>query len=820
MKTMQTFLQDLRFGFVMLLRKPGFTALAILTLALGIGANTAIFSVINATLFRPLPYPAEKQIVVLQEVKADQQGSEKFGNGASYLNFLDWREQSKSFDSLAIVQADEVTLTGEGEPARIRTAVTSADIFKVLGIQPLLGRAFQVEEELPGSAEGLNSVILSHSFWQQRFDSERKIVGRKIMLDNQPFNVVGVMPAGVFPLQQEPIDCWVTTANGGDAKKKGTMNGSRGYRAYAAVLARMKPNVTVQQAQAEMNSLAQGLREKYPDANAGQNIRVSQLRELIVGKTRPLLWLLLGIVAAVLLIACANVVNLLLARATVRQKEMVIRAALGASRWHIMRHLLTESLLIALAGGVLGLVISLWGVDLLVLMLPAEVPRITGLTPDWRVFLFTIAAAILTGVLCGLLPALSAVSYDLSQAMKDGGRNNTSGLSRNRFRNGLVISEIAIALILLVGAGLLLKSFVRLQSVDPGFKAENILTAKIVLPHERYQKPPATQAFYHTLLERLQQLPGVAQVSIAQSIPLTQNDNGTNLEIVGQPFPQGRTEEARLRFIGLNYFQTIGIPQGAGRDFTDRDDAQAPPVVIINEAFVRKYFQGEDPLGKKLKLGWGGDEAKEIVGVVGNVRHRGLDDQARPEMYVPQAQFATNDMTLMIRTKTAPESMAAVVTAKVKELDPELPVTEIKTLAQYRADSVALPRFNTFILLLFAGLALSLTMIGLYGVIAYSVAQRTNEIGVRMTLGAQPADILTMVLQQGMKLAGAGVLIGLVGAVGITRVMKSWLFEVSTTDPLTFFAVAALLTLVALAASFIPAYKATKVDLLVALRYE
>jgi len=813
---MNSLLQDLRYAFRILGKRPSLTAIAIVTLALGIGANTAIFSVINAALFRALPYPKEEQLVLLREKKIGEE--ERLGNAASFLNFQDWQAQAQSFQSLAIFQTSEATMTGEGEPVRVNLVVASSDIFKVLGIPPMMGRAFKSEEDLPGAAEGLNPVILSYDCWQKRFEADRKFIGRKVTLDNEAFNVVGVMPANIFPLQTEPVDFWITAAYGGDAKKQGTMNGSRGYRAYIATIARLKDNVSVAQAQAEMTALSRDLAEKFPVNNKAYETTVVQVRELLVGKAKPLLFLLLGIVGAVLLIACANVANLLLARATTRQREMAIRAVLGASRWQIMRQLLSESLLLAWIGGGLGLVFSLWGVDLLVAALPADVPRITGLTPDWRVLLFTFAAAMLTGVLCGLAPALNSSRHDLSEAMKDGGRSATP--ARGRLRNVLVVGQVAVALILLVGAGLLLKSFWLLQRVDPGFDYRNVLTAKVVLSSDRYKDAAHAQTFYNSLLTNVKALPGVAQASIAQSIPLTGNDNGTGFDILSRPAPKGQESEARLRFIGLNYFATISVPKLNGRDFTERDDAGAPPVMMINEAFARQYFKGENPIGQKLALGWGGDAPKEIIGVVGNVRHRGLDDQPRPEMYVPQAQFNTLDMTLLVKANTKPEALTQMITAEVRKLDPSLPITDIKTLDQYRSDTVAMPRFSLLVLSLFAGLALALTVIGLYGVISYSVTQRTSEIGVRMALGAQPLDILRMILQQGMGLVFIGVGLGLAGAWAVTRVMGSLLYEVSTSDPMTFFSVAMLLTLVAVLASFLPAYRATKVDPVIALRYE
>ena len=815
---MNNLLQDIRIAFRMLMKKPTFAAIAIATLALGIGANTAIFSVINAALFRPLPFPNEERLVVLQENKTQMTKDDSTG-GVSYLNFLDWQANNQLFESMAVVNLYEETLTGEGEPARVGVAHTSSDICKVLGINPLMGRCFKPEEDIAGNSEGLYAVMLGYDCWQKRFEGDRKIVGRNVKIDNHEALVIGVMPAGIFPLQKEPVEFWQTVANGGDAKQQGTMNGSRGFRAYPAALARLKPNVSLAQAQAEMNSIARGLTEKYPENNTGRSLNLTQLRELLIGKARPYLYLLLGIVGAVLLIACANVANLLLARATVRHREIAIRSVLGASRWQIVRQLITESLLLGFAGGVLGVILSLWGIDLLLAFLPENLPRITGLTPDWRVLLFAMATAIFTGVLCGLAPALTASRSDLSEAMKDGGRSSTAG--RGNLRHALIVGEIAVALVLLVGAGLLMKSFWRLQQEEIGFDFRNVLTAKVVLPSERYQGEGKSYNFYFALMERVKNLPGVSHVSMAQSIPLTSNDNGTDLEVVGRPVPKGQHTEARLRFIGLDYFETIGIPKLEGRDFTAFDKADSLPVVIINEAFAKQYFKDENPLGKRLKLGWGGDAEKEIIGVFGNVKHRGLDDQARSEMYVPVAQFGTQDMTLLVRTSTAhPEALTSAITAKVREIDPELPVTDIKTLDQYRSDSVAVPRFNTFLLSLFAVLALTLTAIGLYGVISYSVTQRTNEIGIRMALGAGTADILKMILQQGMKLVIMGLGIGLVLALAVTRMMGSLLHNVSVYDPFTFAVVALILFGITLFACFIPALRATKTDPLVSLKYE
>ncbi len=811
---------DLRYGVRMLLKKPGFTAVAVITLALGIGANTAIFSVVNAVLLRPLPYPHENQLVVMQQTRLDKQNDDP---GVSYLNFLDWQAQSKLFESLAIVATDDTTLTGEGEPVRIHGAVVSADFFKTLGVAPQLGRAFNSADDLAGAGSGYNSVMLSDRTWRVRFGADPKIIGREIRLGGQAFTVVGITPPGIIPLQTEPIEYWATVAVNGDAARPGTANASRGYRAYAGVLARMKPGVRVEQARAEAEAVAQGLQEKYRAANGKTGISVKPLRELFVGDVRPKLWLLLGIVGMVLLIACANIANLLLARATERRREMAIRSALGARPRHLVQQLLGESLLLSLLGSLAGLLLSMWLMDALRALLPADIPRITGLDPDWRVLLFTLGAAILTGGVCGVTPAITVTKIDLTEAIKEGARG-TQGTGGALLRRLLVTGQVAAALVLLVGAGLLVKSLIRLQQINPGFETGNILTMQMALSGERYfgqpTRPERINAFLNDLTGRVKTLPGVHDVSFAQCVPLTSVDNNTTFDFVGRPAPAGQQPTAQLRFIGLNYFQTLRIRSLSGRDFNERDVPQSPPVLIVNEAFAREYFRGEDPIGKRLRLGWGGDDPKEIVGVVADVRHRGPSDSARPEMYVPQAQFANTGITLLVRSDLAPDTLIAPIKKEIYALDPELPVTHVRSLDEYRADSIALPRFTASLLSLFAGLALLLTAVGLYGVISYSVAQRTNEIGIRLALGAQPGDILRLVVGQGMRLVGVGVAAGLAGSLALTRLLQNWLYNVSATDPWTFAAIASLLALVGLAACYLPARRAAKVDPMVALRRE
>jgi putative ABC transport system permease protein len=813
---METLLKDLRYGMRMLMKRPSFTAVAIIALALGIGANTAIFSVVNAVLLQPLPFSDPDHLMMLYQTHK-QRGT---SNGSvSYPDFVDWADQNQVFEQMAAYHDGNIILTGGDEPARLYSAVVSANLFSLLGANPILGRTFLPGEDKPG--DGGRVVVLSQGLWQKRFNSDPNILGRPLTLDGQSYTVVGVMPAGFqFPIQNNPAELWTTFAV--ESEGAGAMTGQRGAH-YLGVIARLRPGGTEAQAQADMDTIASRLEEQYPDENSHRGVKVVPALESLVGDIRPALLILLGAVGCVLLIACANVANLLLARATTRHKEMAIRAALGASRLRVMRQLLTESVMLALAGGALGLLVALWGADLLVVLSGDDIPRATHIGLDGRVLLFTLAVSVFTGMIFGLVPAIQASRPDLSESLKEGGRSSTEGARRNLIRSVLVVFEVATAIVLLVGAGLLIESLRRLQNVNPGFNPKNVLTLSLGLPDVKYTTEKQI-AFYRELVERIRAVPGVAGASAVLPLPLSDSRIRTTFETEGRPMAQGDLPAAELRIVCPDYFRAMGIPFVKGRDFTARDDNKASGVVIVNSSFAEKFFPGEDPIGKRIQPGISTDDndevMREIVGVVGNVRHLKLNAEQDPEFYVPHAQIPFDSMTLVVKSEGGPRGLADAIQNEVKALDKDLPIFNVKMLDDYVSASVAQPRFNTLLLAIFAGLALVLTAVGLYGVMSYSVAQRTHEIGIRMALGAQSSDVLKLVVGQGMILTLIGVTVGLSAAFALTRLMSSLLYGVSATDPATFATVALVLASVALLACYVPARKATKVDPMIALRYE
>jgi putative ABC transport system permease protein len=813
---METFWQDVRYGLRMLLKAPSFSIVATIALALGIGANTAIFSVVNAVLLRPLPFPNSEQLMMVWEndkTRGQQRGS------ASYPNFADWRDQNHVFEHMASFHNSDFILTGRGESSRLQGAVVNADLFPLLGVAPMIGRAFLPDEDKPGETGRV--VVLSQELFQKRFNSDAGVLNQSMVLDGKNYTIVGVMPqAFQFPIQNEPVELWTTVAI--DREGKEPITEERGAH-YMNVIARLKPGVSREQAQAEMTSISARLEQQYPDKNLHKGIGIEPALEALVGNVRPALLILLGAVACVLLIACANVANLLLARAMTRHKEMAIRSALGASRLRVVRQLLTESVLLSLAGGALGLVLAVWWSDLLVALGKAEIPRALQVGLDWRVLAFTLLVSVLTGVIFGLAPALYSSKTELTETLKEGGRGSGEGARRNRVRGVLLVTELAIAVVLLVGAGLLIQSLWRLQQVNPGFNSQNVLTFTVGIPDVKY--PTAKQAqFYKELGARLESLPGVKSASTIIPLPLSGDLFRISFETEGRPLPKGDLPSADFFAISNDYFKTMGIPLLKGRVFTERDDKQAPAVVIVNQAFARKFFPDEDPIGKHIKPGIATDETepvmREIVGVVADIKNRNLSSDWRPGYYVPQTQIPFNQMTVLLKTDTDPHGLITAAQREVTSMDSELPIYNVKTMQDYLAASVAAPRFNTTLLGIFALVALVLTIVGLYGVMSYSVAQRTNEIGIRMALGAQTRDVLRLIVSQGFKLVLLGLAIGLVGALALMRVLASLLFGVTTKDPLTFATVAVVLAFVALLACYIPARRATKVDPVVSLRYE
>ena len=814
---MGMFVQDVKYGMRMLLKSPGVSIVATIALALGIGANTAIFSVVNAVLLRPLPFPNSEALMSLFE--KDQTRGVVRGS-YSYPNFFDLRDQNHVFEHVAAYHDSDFIMTGRGEPVRISGGVVTANLFSVLQTAPVLGRTFLPNEDKPAPTGRV--VVLSQRLFASRFNSDPSVLNQQITLDGKQYTIVGVMPHGFeFPVQNEPLDLWTTIAD--DAAGDSPVTGQRGAH-FLRLIGRLKPGVTESQAQAEADTIAARLEQQYPDTNTHKGIRVESALKALVGDIRPALLILLGAVACVLLIACANVANLLLARAMTRHKEMAVRSALGASRLRIVRQLLTESVLLSLAGGVLGLALAVWWSDLLIALGKNDIPRAIQVGLDWRVLGFTLGVSILTGLVFGLVPALHLSKTQLTESLKEG-RGAGAGARKNRIRGVLVVAELAIAVVLLVGAGLLIQSLWRLQHVNPGLQPENILTFNLSLPDVRYPSEKQVR-FYRDLIARMRSLPGVQSASAVMPLPLSGDRFGISFQIEGRPVAPKDEPSADMFIAETNYFRTMGIPIIKGRDFEDRDQHNSTPVVIITEQFARQYFPGEDPVGKRVHPGistWDGDEGstmREIIGIAGDIRNRALNTEPKPAYYMPQSQLPFTQLIAVVKSTNDPRALTSSVTREVRAIDPELPVFSVKTMEEYISSSVAAPRFNTTLLSIFAAVALVLTIIGLYGVMSYSVAQRTNEIGIRMALGAQTRDVLGLIVKDGMKLVLLGLVLGISGALALTRLLSTLLFGVTTRDPVTFVAIAALLSFVAILACYIPAWRATRVDPLEALRCE
>jgi putative ABC transport system permease protein len=814
---MNTIWQDLRYGARMLWKTPGFTLIAVITLALGIGANTAIFSVVNAVLLNPLPYTEPERLTLVWTTL------EKIGlkqNWVSEPEVLDFREQSKLFESFSVVNAGSASLTGGGEPEQLNGAQISTNLFSQLGVKMQIGRDFDPSEEKPGATR---VAILSHGLWQRRFGGERSVIGNSVNVNGRATTIVGVLPPHFALLLPEEahvpanLDLWLPYAVDYAKQER--------YSHGMTVIGRLKHGVTITQAQSEMNAIAARLDATYYQ-NIGFAVKVVSLHGDIVKSTRPALLMLLGAVGFVLLIACANVANLLLARAAARDKEIAIRAALGAGRHRVVRQLLTESILLSLPGGLCGLLLAGWGVDLLLRLSSPDLPRVEEVSINAWVLLFTLSVTFLTGIIFGLVPAFKAAKPDLTKSLKEGSRSVAGGTS-HRFRNAIVVGEVALSLVLLIGAGLVMKSFWHLLKVDPGFDPHHILSLDLVLPGSKYSDDSAIENFYRQLLERVNALPGVESAAAISHLPLSQTYWSGPMTFEGVTGNAERGNRAAFeidqRVITPDYFKVMKTPLLQGRFFTPLDGAGGPRVVIIDETLARRLWPNKNPLGKRMTFGYFPERPKswlEIVGVVKHIRHHRLDADVREQVYYPIAQRQRSNMTLAIRTASAPSDQIGAVRQALRSLDPDQPVYQIRTMEGLVAKALAPVRFTLLLLTIFACLAGVLALVGIYSVMAYMVAQRTHEIGIRMALGAQARDMLLLLIRQGMTLAGIGVALGLIGSLGMQSVMRGLLFEVSATDSATFAVISLLLAGAALLACYVPARKATKVDPIVALREE
>jgi putative ABC transport system permease protein len=805
---MQTLWQDLRYGARILLKSPGFTLIALFMLALGIGANTAIFSVVNSVLLRPLPYPNADRLMTIWEDHRAGNGPER--EWTSPPGFEDWRDQAKSFDHVVAFQNWQPTLTGQGEPERLAGAQVSHDTFSMLGVAPALGRSFRQEEDQRGTE---SVVIISHGLWRKSFGADPSLVGRRILLNGESPVVIGIMPAGFkFPIITD-ADIWRPIQ---PVLGTGCQRGCITIR----VMARLQPDRTEAQARAELNAIAARIEGQFPDTNTKVGVTLVPLQEFLVGPVKTQMMALLVAVAFVLLIACANVANLLLARSAVREKEIAIRASLGASQWRIARQLLSESILLAVIGGVAGLLLSYWLVYLVVSFSPPGTPRIDEVGIDRRALGYTMAIAVLTGLLFGAAPVWQLFKADLNQSLRDSGKGTQGARSGRRALSALVVAETALALMLLVGAGLLIRSFIQLQRVDPGFNPRNVLTAIVTLPQTVYPGRDQIASFYSQLLERVRALPGVQSAAVVSSLPLAGFDSDAGFVIEGRPAPEpNQRPVAWISSASSGYFSTMGMRLIAGREFTERDHENAPKVVMISEAAARRHFPKGDVVGKRIGNGRP-DGWREIVGVTADVKHFGLNQDARVSMFFPDRQQPSRRMFIILRTAADPLSLSPALRGAVAAMDKDLAVSSISPMEEITAQSIGQERFTLLLLGLFSALALLLATAGIYGVMSYAVAQQTHEIGIRVAIGAQNRDVVRMVITQGMVLVLAGVGIGLASALALTRLIRGLLFNVSSTDPVTFAGVSALLALVALIACYLPAKRAAKVDPMVALRCE
>jgi putative ABC transport system permease protein len=812
---MHSLIQDLGYGLRMLWKSPAVTAVAIIALTLGIGATTAIFTVVHAALLRSLSYTDGDRLAIVWENR--RSGTPNPQNTINLGNFFDWKAQNNSFTDMAAFFDLNANLTGDGEPEEVPSQIATPNLFSLLGVNTIKGRTFLPNE---GQDGGPLVVVISYDLWQRRFGGDPNIIGRKITLNNRPNEIIGVLAPdkGWFiqkasMIRQAP-EIWMPWQISNELRER------RGR--FARAVGRLKPGVTFEQAQNDMNVIGARLEQQYPGFDTNWGVTVVPLRTQFTGEIRKPLLILLGAVGFVLLIACANVANLLLARAASRKREIALRAGLGASRWRIARQLLTESVVLSLFGGAFGLLLAIWGTRALLALSPPELIDIRGTTVNWPVLGFTIGLTLVTGIVFGLVPAIEASRFDLSEPLKEGGKSVVGGTRALRMRNIFVVAQVALALVLLVGAGLLIRSLNRLQSVEPGFDPNNLLTMRVTLPPRKYDTDPKVLNFFKQATDQIRALPGVESVAAINTMPFDGPYSGTNLDIEGQPKrPPGQDLSTGVVVTDANYFQTMGIPLKRGRLYTAQEATEMRHVVVVNEAFAAENFPGQDPIGKRVAI-YMKDEPPmtEIIGIVRNNKHKSLDSEVEPMAFWPHPELVYSRMTIVIRTRGDSTAIAAAARNVIRQLDPDQPIGQVATMESLMSKSVARIRFNSTLLAIFSVVALVMAAVGIYGVMSYSVSQRTHEIGVRMALGAQRADVLRLMLKQGVLLAIVGVAVGLAASFGLTRVISTLLFEVAATDKLTFAAVSAGLFAVTLFASYIPAWRATRVDPLVALRYE
>ena len=814
---MPVMLQDFRFALRTLLRSPGFTTTAAVTLALGIGVTSLMFSVVNTVLLRPLPYPDQDRLMLVFSVRTN--AAEANTIRASALDFEDFRARATTFDALAGHVGTGFTFSGSGEPELVIGQMVTPDFFKVLGTQPSLGRTFAADEFALGRE---NAIVLSQRLWKRRFGGSPSVVGSQVTVNGKPFTIVGVMPAG-FEYPGHRYQLWTPLPSARTADMPPINRGSH----YLQVVGRLKPSASIEQAHAEINGIAGALAAQYPDSNENLGARVTPLQDFVVRDVKTPLYVLLGAVGLVVLIACANVTNLLLARATARHREVAIRQALGAGRWRLIRQFLAETAVLYTIGAAGALALASWGTSALVALGPADIPRLADTALDGRVVVATLLLSLVTALVFGLAPAVQGAAADPAEALRAGGPNASAGRARQRFRIALVISEVALSVVLLVGAGLALHSLVRLTAVDHGFDADGQLSFSVVMSPRKYPTAPSLTAFTQRLSDQLAAMPGVEHAGSTTQLPLSGQNIENSFEVEGwMPAQPGDAVVAGMRGVTGNYFPALGARVKAGRVFTAADRVDSQPVAIVNEGFAQRYFGGKDPLGQRVKEG-GADNWRTVVGVIADVRHSGPAEEARPEVSMPYAQLEpgfmstwTRGVYFVVRGKLPASALAASARTQVAELDPDMSLNEVQSMAALASDAVSEPRFRTILLGTFAGLAIALASIGVFGVLSYFVTQRTREIGIRVALGATSGDILRMIVGRGLALAGIGLALGLVAAVPLTRSMQSLLFEVKPLDVPTLAVVVVGLTLVAGLASYLPARRALRIEPMTALHLE